>query len=90
MLEPNKYTVEDNKNCLGKNRKKCGVNYSLGSNTHDISLTKRKKIALNSFDDKRCYVVIYKNVTWDYNPPGCGCKEHFKIKHSLSFFKTQK
>ena len=50
----NKYTLEDYKYCLEINKIKYGVNYSFRSNKHEITMVKQKKIALNTFDDKRC------------------------------------
>ena len=49
-----KYTLEDYKYCLENDDNKYGVNYSFRSNKHEITMVKQKKIALNTFDDKRC------------------------------------
>ena len=54
VQDHNKYTLEDYKYCLENNEIKYGVNYSFRSNKHEITLVKQKKIALNTFDDKRC------------------------------------
>ena len=53
VQDHNKYTLEDYKYCLDKNEIKYGVNYSFRSNKHEITMVKEKKIALNTFDDKR-------------------------------------
>ena len=63
-----KYTLEDYKYCLENNEFKYGVNYSFRSNKHEITMMKQKKIALNTFDDKRCYLDKYISVPWGYNP----------------------
>ena len=31
-------------------------------------MVKQKEIALNTFDDKRCYIDKYIRVPWGYNP----------------------
>ena len=64
----NKYTLEDYKYCLDNNEKKYGVNYSFRSNKHEITMVKQKKIALNTIDDKRCYIDEYNSIPWDHNP----------------------
>ena len=69
VQDHNKYTLEDYKYCLENNEIKYGVNYSFRSNKHEITLVKQKKIALNTFDDKRCYIDKYISVPWGYNPP---------------------
>ena len=51
-----KYTLEDYKYCLENNELEHGVNYSFKSNKHEITMVKHKKIALNTFDDKRSYI----------------------------------
>ena len=64
----NKYTLEDHKYCLENNEIKYGVNYSFRSNKHEITMVKQKKIALNTFDDKRCYIYNYNSIPWGHNP----------------------
>ena len=54
VQDHNKYSLEDYKFCLENNEIKYGVNYSFRSNKHEIAMVKQKKIALNTFDDKRC------------------------------------
>ena len=68
VQDHNKFTLEDYKYCLENNEIKYGVNYSFGSNKHEIAMVKQKKIALNTFDDKRCYIDNYISVPWGYNP----------------------
>ena len=63
----NKYTLEDYKYCLDNNEIKYGVNYSIRSNKHEITMVKQKK-ALNTFDDKRCYIYKYNSISWGHNP----------------------
>ena len=55
VQDHNKYTLEDYKYCLENTEIENGVNYSLRSNKHEITLIKQKKIALNIFDDKMLY-----------------------------------
>ena len=31
-------------------------------------MLKQEKIALNTFDDKRCYIDKYKSIPWGHNP----------------------
>ena len=69
VQDHNKYTLEDYKFCLDNNEIKYGVNYSFRSNKHEIAMVKQKKIALNTFDDKRCYIDKYISIPWGYNPP---------------------
>ena len=64
----NKYTLEDYKYCLENTKIKYGVNYSFRSNKHEITMVKQKKIALNTFDDKRCYIDKYNSIPWGHNP----------------------
>ena len=68
VQDHNKYTLEDYKYCLENNESKYGVNYSFRSNKLEITLVKQKKIALNTFDDKRCYIDKYISVPWGHNP----------------------
>ena len=68
MHDHNKYTLEDYKHCLENNEIKSGVNYSFRSNKHESTLVKQKKIASNTFDDKRCYIDKYFSIPWGYNP----------------------
>ena len=68
VQDHNKYTLEDYKNCLDNNEAKYGVNYSFRSNNHEITMVKEKKLALNTFDYKRCYNDKYFSVPWGYNP----------------------
>ena len=63
-----KYTLEDLKYCSEIEEIKYDVEYSLGSNKHEFSMVKRKKIASNTFDGKRCFSDKYKSVPWAYNP----------------------
>ena len=63
-----KYTLEDYKFCLENNEIKYGGNYSFRSDKHEITMVKQKKIALNTFDDKRCYIDKYISVPWGHNP----------------------
>ena len=62
MQDHKKYTLEDYKFCLENNEIKYGVNYSFGSNKHEITMVKQEKIALNKFDDKRCCFDKYISV----------------------------
>ena len=62
VQDHNKYTLEDYKYCLENNEIKYGVNYSFRSNKHEIAMVKQEKIALNTFDDKRCYIDKYNSI----------------------------
>ena len=68
VQDHNKYTLEDYKYFLENNEAKYGVNYSFRSNKHEIAMVKQKKIALNTFDDKRCYIDKYNSLPSGYNP----------------------
>ena len=68
VQDHNKYILEDYKYCLENNEIKYGVSYSFRSNKHEITMVKQKKIALNTFDDKRCYLDKYISVPWGYIP----------------------
>ena len=67
-MQDQKKTPEDYKNCLENNEIKYGVNYSFRSKKHEITMVKQKRIALSSFDDKRCYFDKYISIPWGYNP----------------------
>ena len=67
IQDHNKYTLEDYIFCLENNEIKYGVNYSFGSNKHEIAMVKQKKIALNIFDDKRCLSDKYNSIPWGHN-----------------------
>ena len=56
VQDHNKYTLEVYKYCLENNEIEKCVNYSFGGNKHEITMIKQKKITLNTFDDKRCYI----------------------------------
>ena len=60
----NKYTLEDYKYCLDNDKIKYGVIYSFRSIKHEITTVKQKKIASNTFDDKRCYFDKYNSIPW--------------------------
>ena len=64
VQDRNKYTLEDYNYCLENNEIKYGLNYSFRSNKHEIAMVKQKKIALNSFDDKRSYTDKYNSIPW--------------------------
>ena len=68
MQDHNNYTLEAYKYCLANNEFEYGVNFSFRSNRHEISMVKQKKIAFNTFDDKRCYIDEFISVPWGYNP----------------------
>ena len=68
VQDHNKYTLEDYKYCLENNETKYGVNYSFRSNKHEVKMVKQKKIAVDTFDDKRCYIDKYISVPWGCNP----------------------
>ena len=68
VQDHNKYTQEDYKYCLENNEIKYGDNYSFRSNNYEITMVKQKTIALNTFDDKRCYIDKYISIPWGYNP----------------------
>ena len=68
VQDHNKYTLEDYKYCLENNEIKYSVNYSFRSNKHEITMVKQKKIVLNTFDDKRCYIDKYNSIPWGNNP----------------------
>ena len=63
-----KYTLEEYKFCLEKNEAKYGVNYSFRSNKHENTMVKQKKIALNTFDDERCFIDKNNSIPWGHNP----------------------
>ena len=63
-----KYTLEDYESFLEKGEIKYCVNYSFRSNKHEITLVKQKKIALNTFHDKRCYIDKNISTPWGYIP----------------------
>ena len=62
VQDHNKYTLEDYKYCSENNEIKYGVKYSFRSNKHEITMVKQKKIALNTIDDKRCYIDKYNSI----------------------------
>ena len=68
VQDHNKSTLEVYKYCLEKNEIKYGVNYSFRSNKHEIAMVKQKKTALNTIDDKRCYIDKYNSIPWGHNP----------------------
>ena len=68
VKDHNKYALEGDKKCSENNEIKYGVNYSFRINKHEITMVKEKKIALNTFDDKRCHIDKYNSVPWGYNP----------------------
>ena len=68
VQDHNKYTLEDYKDCLESTEIKYGVKYSLRSDKHESTLIKQKKIALDTFDDKRYYIDKYISVPWGHNP----------------------
>ena len=68
VQDHNKDTLKDYKFCSENNEIKCGINYSFRSNKHEITMARQKKIALNTFEDKRCFIDKYISVPWGHNP----------------------
>ena len=68
MQDHNKYTLQIYKYCLENIEIKYGVNFPFRSNKHEITMVKREKTALNTFDDKRCTIDKYNCVPWGYKP----------------------
>ena len=62
----NKKIEEHPSNCLENNQNYYATNYSLKSKKHEITMIKQDKIALSSFDDKRCYINTYESVPYGY------------------------
>ena len=54
VQDDDEYTVEDYEYCLEIKEIKNGANCPFRSHKHEISMVKRKKFALKTFDDKRC------------------------------------
>ena len=62
----NKFMFDEYFNCLENNQNYYATNYSLKSKKHEITMIKQDKIALSSFDDKRCYINTYESVPYGY------------------------
>ena len=62
MQDHIKYTSEPLKKGFENQDHLYGVNYSFRNNKQEISLVKFPKIALNTFDDKRCYIDKFNSV----------------------------
>ena len=67
VQDHNKHALEDYKYRLENNESKNGDNYSLRVINMKLQWL-NKKIALNNFDDKRCYIDKYITVPWGYIP----------------------
>ena len=83
-MEDHNKTLGEFKFCYETNE--YGVYYSFRSNKHEISMVKQKKLALNTFDGKRCYIDKSNSVPWGYNPL-CEIKD---AKHPFEPFRTNK
>ena len=68
MQSHNEYTLEEKKNCFENNKIKVAVNYCFRSNIHEISRVEQNKIALITFDDKKCSIDRCNSVPWEYFP----------------------
>ena len=68
VQDHNKYNLEGYRFCLENKEIKYGVNCSFRSNKHEIIMVNKKKIDLNTFNDKRWYIDIYNSVPWGYYP----------------------
>ena len=68
VQDHNKYILEDYKYCLENNEIKYVVNYSFRSNTQEITMRKQIEMALNTIDDKRCYIDKHNSIPWGHNP----------------------
>ena len=66
MQDHKKYNLEDYTFCLEKEMK-YSVVYSFMSKRFEISMVTQKKIALNTFDDRRCYIVKNNSVPCGYS-----------------------
>ena len=64
-----KYTLEDDKLSLETEDNEYCFNSSLRSNEQEtLTVQQKKKIALNTFDEKKIYTDRYKSVSCGYNP----------------------
>ena len=53
---------------FNKIENKYGDQWTFSGKRHEISLIKQGSRALNTFDDKRCYIDKYISVPWGHNP----------------------
>ena len=90
VQDHNKYTLEDYKHCLENNEIKYGVSYSFRSNKPEITMVKQKKIALNTFDDKRCYIDKDESIPWGHNPTSSMTQKNIKIFTNEIYSKPPK
>ena len=49
------------------------TNYSIRSNTHNLTVQKQDKLALNPFDDKRVYLNPIQSLSWDKHVQSGDC-----------------
>jgi len=52
-------------NSLFNSETTTGINYSIRSNKHNLTVEKQEKLCLNPFDDKRLYLTPTKSLPWD-------------------------
>ena len=52
-------------NSLFNSETTTATNYSIRSNTHNLTVQKQDKLALNPFDDKRMYLNPIQSLSWD-------------------------
>ena len=64
----NKHTIEVCMNFLEINESLHGSICSFKQIKTDIYLVKQPKIAVNTFDDERCYTDKHNSIAWGYNP----------------------
>ena len=56
---------EDFTHYLFNSQTTSATNYSVRSNTHNLTVQKQNKLALNPFDDKRMYLNPVQSLPWD-------------------------
>ena len=63
------------------------TNYSIRSNTHNLTVQKQDKLALNPFDDKRVYLNPIQSLSWDEHVQSGDCPCIYCLKLIGLYYK---
>ena len=83
MQYQNNYTFLDCKYCLQRKENKYCVKESFRSDKPGTSLVKQTQLALNTLENKRCFIDEYNSIQWGCNPSGRVLKQPLYLSGPL-------
>ena len=74
-------------NSLFNSQTTTATNCSICSNTHNLTVRKQDKLALNPFDDKRVYLNQIQSLSWDKHVQSGDCPCIYCLKLFGLYYK---